>query len=62
MNFDNYELGAIDIVVTSEIYRCKKTLEENEFSYKEDKISCINFLRVLENVHNKINNIEENEQ
>lgn len=55
INFNNYESGAIDIIVVSEIYRCKEQLKENDFTYKEDKISCENFLKTLENIHNKLN-------
>lgn len=59
MNFNAYELGAIDILVISEIYNCKERLEKDEFSYKEDKISCINFLKTLEKIHDKINERKE---
>lgn len=55
ITFNNYELGAIDIVVINEIYNCKKRLEENEFIYQDDKTSCKAFLQQLENIHNKIN-------
>lgn len=54
-SFNEYELGAIDIVVTSEIYKCKEKLKDNNFVYKSDKVACELFLEKLESVHNKIN-------
>ena len=58
ITFNSYELGAIDILVTNEIYRCKKQLEENDFRDNYDKVCCKNFLQQLEKVHNKINRKE----
>lgn len=58
MNFNSYELGAIDILLNCEIYNCEKRLEENDFTYESDKISCINFMKTLKNIHNKINDKE----
>jgi hypothetical protein len=58
ITFNSYELGAIDIVVINEIYNCKKRLEENEFTYQDDKMSCKAFLQQLESAHNKINRKE----
>ena len=55
ISFNEYELCAIDIVVTNEIYNCKERLKENDFTYKSDKVSCELFLEKLESVHNKIN-------
>lgn len=56
ISFNEYELGAIDLVVTSEICKCKEKLKENNFTYKSDKVACELFLEKLEIVHNKINN------
>ena len=58
ITFSEYELGAIDILVTNEISNCKEQLKENDFAYKSDKIACELFLEKLESVHNKINNKE----
>lgn len=58
ITFNSYELGAIDILVNNEIWHCKKQLEENNFSDNYDRVCCKNFLKQLENVHNKINRKE----
>lgn len=61
INFDSLDLGAIDILVISEISRLEKELQENDYTYTEDRHSAKLFLYQLTNIHNKINGKETKE-
>jgi len=61
INFDSLDLGAIDILVISEISRLEKELQDNNYTYTEDRHSAKLFLHQLTNIHNKINGKETKE-
>lgn len=60
-NFNTLELGAIDILVISEISRLEKELQDNNYTYAEDRHSAKLFLQQLNNIHNKLNRKETKE-
>ena len=53
--FDNFELGAIAILVSSEIVRCEEALKEDAFTYRSDRESMKVYLKTLKSVQDKIN-------
>lgn len=55
ITFTQNELNAIAIVIWCEIENNKKRLQDNNFSYADDKASCQEFLKQLESAQNKIN-------
>lgn len=57
-NFNSLDLGAIDILVISEISRLEKEIQENNYTYLEDRHRAKLFLQQLNNIHNKINGKE----
>lgn len=56
--FNDYELGAINIVILNEIALYKKIVEKNDFSYESDRQSAKEYLKTLMNIDNKINKRE----
>lgn len=63
INFNNHELGIIDLVIVLRMHMLQEELIKNDFDTYEEKNTCKRFLAELQNIHNKINGkeIKEND-
>lgn len=60
-NFNNHELGVIDLVIVLRMHMLQEELIKNDFDTYEEKNTCKRFLAELQNIHNKINGKETKE-